>query len=57
MKRGLAAGGANRTDATLERGKAFLEHSHRRVGQPGIEMTGDLKVEKASGVVTVIEDV
>ena len=47
MQRRLAAGGADRADAALERGDPLLQHRDGRVGDPAVDVAGALQVEQA----------
>jgi hypothetical protein len=56
VQRRLAAGGGDRGGPTLERGHALLEYRHRRIGEPRIDVAGDLHVEKRGRRIGVGED-
>ena len=51
------ARGADRADAALERGDAFLQYRRGRIGDARIEMAGAFEIEERRRVVGVPEDV
>ena len=57
MHRRLAARGADRADALLQRGEPLLQHRGGRVGDAGVDVAGALQVEQRRGVVGVLEHV
>src|SRR3954465_7321339 len=56
VERRLAAGGADRTDAALERGDALLQHGDGRVADARIDEARLLEIEQRGGMVAVLED-
>ncbi len=57
MQRRLAARGADRADAALERREPLLEHGDGGIGDARIDVAGLLEIEERGGVVAVAEDV
>ena len=56
-ERGLAAGGGHRPHSPLEGCDTLLEHGHRGVGDPRVDVAGYLEVEQPGRVVGVLEGV
>ena len=54
---GLPAGGGHRAHPALQRRDPLLEHGYGGIGDPGVDVAGDLEVEQPGGVVGVLEGV
>ena len=48
---------ADSPDAAFQRGDAFLQHGHGRVGQARVDIAHFLQVEQSGGVIGVAEDI